>query len=174
MMTEPLRKTLSSKHRQELVSVYSKESLHHAAIEAIRIRPVKERSRESCDLTDFIRAAQHSLSQVDAIFFRIHCPCAHDEARDIDQEFMRRRIGALDETQLAVVAEVDELSDLTRVELVRVVVHFFGIKVNEESWKGRAEVKTKAAGVADVVLAAEFLVERLGVPIVRFIPFDRN
>jgi hypothetical protein len=83
---------------------------------------------------------------------------------------MRRRVGTLDETEFAVVAEVDKLTHLIGVELVRIVVYFIAVEMNEEFGKARAKVETKAAGVADVVLSSEFLVERCGVPIVGLLP----
>jgi len=138
--------------------MHSEEALHDAAIKSIFVCPVEQGSSDGGDPADLIGAAQNAITKLYAISLCLYSSPSHYQTWNIDEEFVRRSIRTFDETELAVVAEVDELSDLLSIELVRVVVDFVAIEVYEESWKGGTKVKAKAAGVADVVLPAELLV----------------
>ena len=136
----------------------SEEALHDPTIESIPVCPVEQGGGYRRDPADLIGAAQQAITKLYAIGLCLYGSSSHYQAWNVDQELVRRCIRTLDEAELAVVAEVDEFSDLIAIELVRVVVDFVAIEVYEESWKGGTEVKTEAAGVADVVLPAELLV----------------
>ena len=136
----------------------SEEALHDASVEPISVGPIDERGSDGGEASDLIGAAQQSFPEFNSVCLCLDSTGSHDETWDIDQELVRGSIRAFDEAEFAVVAEVNKLSDLFRVELVRIVVYFVCVEMNKEFWKCRTEIEAKAAGVTDVVLSSQFLI----------------
>ncbi len=93
-----------------------------------------------------------------ALFLGSHGFRAQEELRNVDHEFMRRRIGALQEAELALVAPIDEICQVSLSEFLRVAVGFV-IDVIEQAGVIGTQWQTQAAAMAYVDLADEFVVE---------------
>jgi len=68
---------------------------------------------------------------------------------------MRRGVGTVIETELALVAEVGDASEVCGVELLRFSIDRVSVEAHEKIAEGRAETVTAAAPVADVEDALE-------------------
>ena len=106
------------------------------------------------------------------MLFNLDGAGAHDYFWDVDQELMWRCVWAFDETELAVIAEVDKLMHFEWRKFVGIVIDFIPVELHKEVWEGWTKVEAKTAGVADIVLTPEFLIEGVNVPIVGCIPRD--
>src|SRR5262249_30999659 len=88
---------------------------------------------------------------------------AEHEAREIDVQLVRRRVGALHVAELALVAEVDDLPLLVARERLGLALAADLVLVDGvgERRKRRAIVEAHAAAVTDVEHAPELAIERL-------------
>ena len=143
----------------------AERGLHQDAQQRLAVRPIGDAGREARHLAEHLGPRQHPRAQAEAARLPANGIGAQQQAREVELELVAviRRVGALDVTELALVAGVDHAPGFCRRELPDVpLVPLDGF---EQLGERRAQVEAKPAAVADVEDPLQFLLERAGVPI---------
>jgi hypothetical protein len=70
-MRDPFHERLAGKFRQLFVAVDAEQLLHHAALQCIAARPVRDRRHFAAELACAIRVSEHFLAQPEAFLVRL-------------------------------------------------------------------------------------------------------
>jgi hypothetical protein len=141
------------KARQIPVLVDASDHLEEGAMHRDLVHPVGQGRGEASELADEIRVPEEAVLAGDTVLPGLRGTRAQHEARKIHLPAVRRRVRAVVEAELALVAEVDDLLQVGPGQPVRLPVHRLHVEPVEHDLERRAQRQAPPTAVADVIHA---------------------
>src|SRR5438876_4839166 len=146
--------------------------LHERAMHTELVHPVRQGCAEAPEPADEVRVAEKSVLKRDAVLPRLGGAGAQHEPREVDLPAVRRCIRAVIETELALVAEVDDFLDVRCGQLFHVAVDGVDIHPIEQHFERRAERQTPPTAAAYVIDPPQLLVDGAELPELRILDIE--
>ncbi len=171
---EPRREGRARELRQVPLLVDAYDGLHEGSVHAQLVHPVRQGRGEASELADEVRVTEHPVLKADAALTRLGGPGSQHQPRKVDLPPVRRRVRAVVEAELALVAEIDHFLDVARRKLVDVAVDRLDVHAVEEHLERRAERQAPPAPATDVVNPPQLLINRGQIPKLRALDIQRS
>src|SRR4026209_406914 len=131
------------------------------------LTPIPTRGGGAADAPAQVGVSEEAILQGHALRPGVRGARPQHQARKVHRPAVRRGVRAVVEAELALVAEVDDLLDVGRGELLHVAVHRVHVQAIEHHLERRAERQTAPAACADVVDPAQLRVDAVELPELR-------